>query len=385
MISPPRQSWWTSPVDGRPIKALAQVSKQAFAYVLDRETGKPVWPIEERPVPQTPAAPGEHVSPTQPIPTKPAAFDQQGITDADLIDFTPALKAEARRLADKWSQGPLFMPVTLKGTLSTPGWIGGASWAGATVDPKAGILYVPSVTLPTGLGLQKPAEPSAYPYEVVVTPFPEGPQGLPLTKPPYGRVTAIDLNTGDNLWVTPMGKGPKNHPALAGLNLPDLGWPYRTFVVKTPSPAPGGAGGTVESQGLVAPGECDLYRYRGPRSVPPRAGSHDRCGARRDPVAGQCQRVPDDLPGWWGPVHRGAHRRSAAEGRDRGAQTEGRLLSGHGQEGLPRGRPRGGVICRARSPSKGKPLPHAGTGIGRARPSRGRQAMGLRQIVIFPT
>jgi quinoprotein glucose dehydrogenase len=222
-------------VDGRPIKALAQVSKQAFAYVLNRETGEPVWPIEERPVPQTPAAPGEQLSPTQPFPTKPAAFDQQGITDSDLIDFTPALNAEAKRLVRKWDHGPLFSPVTVRGVLSTPGWIGGASWAGAAVDPASGILYVPSVTLPTGLGLTKPSAPSAYRYEVVVTPFPEGPQGLPLTRPPYGRVTAINLNTGEHVWVTPMGKGPRDHPALAGLNLPDLGWPYRTFVVKTPS------------------------------------------------------------------------------------------------------------------------------------------------------
>jgi len=222
-------------VEGRPIKALAQVSKQAFAYVLNRETGEPVWPIEERPVPQTPVVPGERLSPTQPIPSKPAPFDHQGVGDEDLIDFTPALKAEARRILRQWDHGPVFTPLSERGTLSMPGWIGGASWAGAAVDPGAGVLYVPSVTLPTVLGLKKPSGPSAFAYEVVVDPHPAGPQGLPLTKPPYGRVTAINLNTGEHLWVAPMGKGPKDHRALAGLDLPDLGWPYRTFVLKTPS------------------------------------------------------------------------------------------------------------------------------------------------------
>ncbi len=222
-------------VNGRPVKALAQVSKQAFAYVLDRVSGQPVWPIEERPVPQSPMAPGEKLSPTQPFPTRPAPFDQQGVVDDDLIDFTPALKAEAQKILRKWDHGPLFTPLTERGTLSMPGFIGGASWAGAAVDPDKGILYVPSVTLPTLLSLGKPAGPSAYRYQIGFDANPQGPQGLPFTKPPYGRLTAIDLNTGEHLWVTPMGEGPRNHPALKGLNLPNLGWPFRTFVIKTPS------------------------------------------------------------------------------------------------------------------------------------------------------
>ncbi len=222
-------------VEGRLIKALAQVSKQAFTYVLDRVTGAPVWPIEERPVPQSPTVPGEKLWPTQPFPTKPAAFDRQGVLDEELIDFTPALTAEARRILRQWDRGPLFTPLSARGTLSMPGFIGGASWAGAAVDPDRGILYVPSVTLPTVLSLGKPAGPSAYAYQVGFNAHPEGPQGLPFTQPPYGRVTAIDLNTGEHLWVTPMGEGPRNHPALKGLNLPNLGWPFRTFVLKTPS------------------------------------------------------------------------------------------------------------------------------------------------------
>lgn len=222
-------------VAGRPIKALAQVSKQAFTYVLDRETGMPVWPIEERPAPQGPTVPGEQLWPTQPFPTKPAAFDRQGVPDTSLIDFTPALNAQARKILSQWDRGALFTPLSKRGTLSMPGFIGGASWAGAAVDPDRGILYVPSVTLPTLLSLGKPAGPSAYAYQVGFNAHPEGPQGLPFTKPPYGRLTAIDLNTGRHLWVTPMGEGPRNHPALKGLNLPNLGWPFRTFVIKTPS------------------------------------------------------------------------------------------------------------------------------------------------------
>lgn len=153
----------------------------------------------------------------------------------ELIDFTPALRAEAERIVGKWDHGPLFTPLTTRGTLSLPGFIGGASWAGASVDPSTGVLYVPSVTLPTLLTLSKPTTPSAFDYQIGFNAHPEGPQGLPLTKPPYGRVTAIDLNSGAHLWVTPMGTGPKDHPVLAGLKLPDLGWPFRTFLLKTPS------------------------------------------------------------------------------------------------------------------------------------------------------
>ena len=222
-------------VDGRPIKALVQVSKQAFAYVFDRVTGEPVWPIEERPVPQTPTVPGEQLFPTQPFPTRPAAFDRQGVLRDELIDFTPELRAEAEMLLKQWDHGPLFTPLTERGTLTMPGFIGGASWAGAAVDPRAGVLYVPSVTLPTLLKLQKPSGESAFAYQIAFNSHPAGPQGLPFVKPPYGRVTAIDLNTGEHLWMTPMGEGPRSHPALAGLDLPDLGWPFRTFVVRTPS------------------------------------------------------------------------------------------------------------------------------------------------------
>jgi quinoprotein glucose dehydrogenase len=136
-------------VDGRPIKAVVQISKQGFAYVFDRVTGEPVWPIEERAVPQSPVVADERLSPTQPFPTKPAAFDRQGVTVDDLIDFTPALRAEAQAILGRYDYGPLFTPPTERGTVLLPGTVGGGNWAGAAVDPERGILYVPSHTSPT--------------------------------------------------------------------------------------------------------------------------------------------------------------------------------------------------------------------------------------------
>jgi quinoprotein glucose dehydrogenase len=219
-------------VNGRRIKAVIQVTKQAFAFVFDRVTGAPVWPIEERPVP-TSTVPGEWTAPTQPFPTRPAPFDRQGLTDDDLIDFTPELKAEAREIAKQWTIGPMFTPPTVegtapgdkKGTLYLPGWVGGANWGGAAVDPETGVLYVPSVTFPW-LGALVPG-PGRFTYtqtrkRLDREPGP-GPRGLPITKPPYGRITAIDLNSGDHLWMTPNGDGPRDHPALRHLNLPPLG------------------------------------------------------------------------------------------------------------------------------------------------------------------
>lgn len=216
------------------IKALAQVSKQAFVYVLDRVTGKPIWPIEERPVPQS-KAPGEKSWPTQPFPTKPAPVDRQGVTEADLIDFTPALRKEAKAILDKYDYGPLFTPPSERGAINLPGWAGGPSWAGAAFDPETGYLYVTSITSPISVTLTKPPF-ILFHATLVGQPAPlSGPQGLPLFKPPWGRITAIDLKTGDHAWMSVMGEGPRQHPALKDLKLPPLGWPRRGHMLLTKS------------------------------------------------------------------------------------------------------------------------------------------------------
>jgi quinoprotein glucose dehydrogenase len=256
-------------VDGRRIKALAQVSKQAFTYVFDRVTGRPVWPIEERAVPPS-DIPGEQLSKTQPFPTRPPAFDQQGIADRDLIDFTPALRAEARAILSQYRYGPIFTPPSLyveggtRGTIFVPGINGGALWSGSGADPETGFLYVPSKTQPVMMTLtplpgDRQAWPSASPIEGTPLPYvpngkigppsvhpakpapPTGPQGLPLIKPPYSRLTAYNLNTGTIAWQVPTGAGQdgiRNHPALAGVNLPDLG-------------GQGGLGGPLVTKTLV--------------------------------------------------------------------------------------------------------------------------------------
>jgi quinoprotein glucose dehydrogenase len=222
-------------VEGRRIQAVAQVTKQGFCYVFDRVTGAPVWPIEERSVPQS-TVPGEHTAPTQPFPTRPLPFERQGITPDDVLDFTPALQRVAHRMLQKYTYGPLFTPPTEHGTITVPGVAGGASWSGAAVHPDTGVLYVPSFTLPTILRISKATvSEGPSPYVGVVSFGLGGPQGLPLVKPPYGRITAIDLNTGEHLWVRPVGEGPRNHPALRSLRLPALGWPRRSFPLLTKS------------------------------------------------------------------------------------------------------------------------------------------------------
>ena len=222
-------------VDERPIKAVVQVSKQGFVYVFDRVTGEPVWPIEERAVPPS-TVPGERVSPTQPFPTRPAPFERQGITVDDLIDFTPQLRAEAIEILNGYVYGPMFTPPSVRsdnpddtqGTVQLPGWVGGADWNGAAFDPETQILYVPSITAPIVAALVEPdPEVSNFTYVRGPPRSVVGPQGLPLVKPPWGRITAIDLNEGEHVWMVPNGEGPRDHEALQGLDLPRLGVPGR--------------------------------------------------------------------------------------------------------------------------------------------------------------
>ncbi len=228
-------------VDGRPIKAVVQLTKQAFAFVFDRVTGQPVWPIEERPVPQS-NTPGEETSPTQPFPSKPPAFDRQGITTDDLIDFTPELRAAALEIVKQYVMGPLFTPPSIKGTgpgdtrgtIQMPGSVGGADWQGGAFDPDTGLLYVPSITGPFVADIV-PGNPrdTNLRYTRGTREYPPAPMGLPLVKPPYGRITAIDLNRGTIAWMVPNGDGPRDHPLLKSLNLPPLGHPGRSAPLAT--------------------------------------------------------------------------------------------------------------------------------------------------------
>jgi glucose dehydrogenase len=274
-------------VDGRPIKAVALPSKEAFLYVFDRVTGKPVWPIEERPVPQT-DVPGEKTSPTQPFPTKPPAYARQAVTEDDLIDYTPELRRKALEQMKQYKMGPMFLPALISkiggpwqavtiGTLS-----GGTNWPGASYDPEMHVFYsYANNSAVAGLGLIEPpkgfsdmryvpgiagqefrlnegpgfgtaadapdvsvakARLEATGYRTPTNPGPPPPgltvEQLPLVKPPYGVLSAINLDKGELMWKVPHGDTPdliKNHPALKGLNIPKTGQagPVGQLVTKT--------------------------------------------------------------------------------------------------------------------------------------------------------
>ncbi|MGD0136143.1 MAG: pyrroloquinoline quinone-dependent dehydrogenase [Bryobacteraceae bacterium] len=245
-------------VNGRIVKAVAQPTKQAFLYVLDRMTGKPIWPIDERPVEQS-TVPGEKTSPTQPFPTKPPAYDLQGFTTDDVVDFTPELKAEALKMVSKYHLGPVFTPAVVSkpegpyATLALATAGGGTNWAGGSYDPETHIAYIPSQRSLTSIGLI-PGDPgktdmaymsgSAAPRTGPAGGGGEGAgpgltvQGLPLVKPPYGSINAIDLNKGEILWQIANGDSPdniRNNPALKGLNIPRTGRPgvFGVLVTKT--------------------------------------------------------------------------------------------------------------------------------------------------------
>ncbi len=223
-------------VDGRRIKALAQVSKQGFTYVFDRATGEPVWPIEERAVETDTDLPGEVLSPTQPFPTKPPPFEDQGISIDDLVDFTPEIRQLAIDAVVNFRLGPLFTPPMLtvdggvQGTIQRPHIAGGASWSGAAADPETGLLYVPSENRFSVLKYYTPDPDEGGNLDFTQADFDSGtqplmPRGLPLLKPPYSRMTAIDLNAGDHAWMQPNGDGDRyrRHPMLRHLDLPPLG------------------------------------------------------------------------------------------------------------------------------------------------------------------
>jgi len=208
-------------IGGRQVKAVAMVTKQAFVYVFDRLTGEPIWPIEERPVPPS-AVPGERAALTQPFPTKPPAFDLQGISDATLIDFTPELRQEALQIIEEFDYGGLYTPPSLNGTVTLPGWTGGAEWSGAAYDPETSMYYIPSVTSPIVIQLEEnnPSD-TQFAYQRGGVRTISGPQGLPLTKPPYGRISALNLNTAEYDWVRPNGEGIRQQ--IIGLGIEDPG------------------------------------------------------------------------------------------------------------------------------------------------------------------
>jgi quinoprotein glucose dehydrogenase len=299
-------------VDGRPIKAIGQPTKQGWIYTFDRNTGKPVWPIEERPV-EKGTVPGEWYAPTQPFVTKPPAFERQGVATDDLIDFTPALHEEAIKVAARYKIGPIFTPPVVStwpgplGTIMLPNATGGANWQGGAFDPETKMFYIFTNTAPTVLGLVKPdstksdfdwiqgtaRDPNAVPSAAAGgrgapaanastggggrggpglsdagSPLPAqagggrggaagggggeggggGPsvQGLPLIKPPYGRITALDMNKGTLAWQIAHGDTPdniKNHAALKGVTIPRTGRQGRIGVLVTKTLVIAGEGG----------------------------------------------------------------------------------------------------------------------------------------------
>ena len=231
-------------VNGRAIKAVAQPTKQGFTYVFDRTNGQPVWPIEEKPVEQT-KVPGEKTSPTQPIPTKPPPFERQGFLPEYLIDFTPELKAEALKMASQFKMGPVYTPPIARGQDGKVGLLyipNGANWPGGSLDPETGILYVFSNTLTRLVALANAPTRSDMDYVNMQGGGDTGGgltvQGLSLVKPPYGRITAIDLNKGDIVWQVPHGDtldSVKENPALKGVDIPKTGriGPIGTLTTKT--------------------------------------------------------------------------------------------------------------------------------------------------------
>ncbi len=252
-------------VDGRDIQAIAQISKQGFTYVFDRTTGDPVWPIEERSVETDTDLDGDVLSPTQPFPTKPLPFEDQGASIDQLVDFTPEIRALAVEAVRNHRLGGLFTPPMLseenglQGTIQRPAIAGGANWNGSAVDPETGLLYIPSENAFSVMHYYTPDPADGGNLNLTQGGFdtaPLMPQGLPLFKPPYSRMTAIDLNTGDHAWMKPNGDGDRyrRHPMLRGLNLPPLGGEGRggPVLTKTLLISALTAGGTDGGPRLIA-------------------------------------------------------------------------------------------------------------------------------------
>ncbi len=253
-------------VDGRPADVVVQLTKQGLTFVFDRVTGEPVWPIEERPVPQS-DVPGERTSPTQPFPTRPPALlPTLGMSLDDAFDLTPALRAAAQTAMGDYRIGPVYTPPSLEGSLVRPGGSGVANWGGGAFDTETGLLYVKASNVPAVMRLEKfdpettrnPFADANDPNYVGYDTIPGGRAtfegGIPLNKPPYAYLVAVNLNEGNIAWRVPFGRGSdslREHPALQGLDLPDrLG-------------TPGAPGAIVTKGGLVfaGGGENALYAF----------------------------------------------------------------------------------------------------------------------------
>jgi quinoprotein glucose dehydrogenase len=242
-------------VGDRRVDAVVQLTKQGFAFAFDRVTGEPIWPIEERPVPPS-DVPGEAAWSTQPFPLKPPPFAEQGVSLEDAFDLTPQLKSAAQAELKKYRLGPLYTPPSFQGTVMRPGVIGGANWGGGAFDPNTGLLYVKSSSnTPAILRLMEPDRSPKNPRRDEVdadyinrAPPTSFANGLPLLKPPYGHLTAIDMNRGEIAWRVVVGDTPflREHPALKDVALPKrLG-------------ASGAPGAIVTAGGLVFVGGGDV-------------------------------------------------------------------------------------------------------------------------------
>ena len=235
-------------VNGKPIKAVAQVSKQGFTYVFDRRLARRCGRSKSGRC-RNRRCPANAPSPTQPFPTKPPAFERQGVTESELIDFTPELKQAALEAVKEFDYGPLFTPPSERGTIQNPGWAGGANWAGGGV--RSGNRHaVCAVDDQPDRGAADQAEPGAQQPALQPRRHDDAAvaRGLPILKPPYGRVTAVDLNRGETKWTQAIGDGPRNHPLLKDLNLPAMGLPIRNAALVTKSllfvmPGSGNLGG----------------------------------------------------------------------------------------------------------------------------------------------